>query len=260
MTNTFAIQPISAFSDNYIWCISVDGRAAVVDPGDATPVVEFLNNNELELEAILITHHHFDHVGGIDALLAQWPQLKIFGPHNDCVNIQHRLKDGDRLHCLGLEFEVLAVPGHTLDHIAYYAQPGNLSPLLFCGDTLFAGGCGRIFEGSPAQMQHSLQSLAELPADTRVYCAHEYTLANLDFALAAEPGNRELCARRQREQLQRRADRPTLPSTIELERRTNPFLRTDSPELQSRVQAHAGLATTDELEIFTALRQWKNEF
>ena len=177
------IEPISAFSDNYIWCLYNDaGEAVVVDPGDAAPVEAFLADRSLKLTAVLITHHHFDHVGGL-AELTRSRGIDVFGPRGSAPQISSEVSEGDCVRLLGLSFEVLAVPGHTLDHIAYFAA-SKVPPLLFCGDTLFAGGCGRLFEGTPEQMHHSLSRLKSLPPDTEVYCAHEYTLANLRFAQA----------------------------------------------------------------------------
>ncbi|MBD2859892.1 hydroxyacylglutathione hydrolase [Spongiibacter sp. KMU-158] len=260
MTNSVAIRPIPAFNDNYIWCLNAGTQAAVVDPGDAAPVLAFLEQQNLTLSAILVTHHHFDHVDGIAALLARWPQATVYGPDNGVESIEHRLSDGDQISVFDLTFSVLAVPGHTLDHIAYFCEPEVGEPILFCGDTLFAGGCGRIFEGTPPQMKASLEKLARLPASTAVYCAHEYTLANLNFALAAEPGNTALQARFEKDSQSREQGIPTVPSKIDVELATNPFLRSHSPELQQRVIEHGKLDKPTETEIFTALRQWKNEF
>ena len=218
------IRPIRAFRDNYIWCLSAhdSDEAVVVDPGDAGPVLQALADWQLRLTGILVTHHHPDHTGGIDELL-RYHEVPVFGPAGPGIpQVTEALADGDRFRLLGLDFRVLAVPGHTLDHLAFVVDASH-PPLLFCGDTLFAAGCGRLFEGSPAQMQASLQQLAALPADTAVYCAHEYTLANLQFATAVEPDTTALRQRLADAEARRANDHPTLPSSIGLERQTNPF-------------------------------------
>ena len=238
------------------------GAALVVDPGDAAPVLRACAANDLDLAGILVTHHHHDHVGGIAELCAQ-RALPVWGPADeDIPQRTHAVRDGDevRVPGIGLEFRVIAVPGHTLGHVAYYAEPAGAAPLLLCGDTLFAAGCGRLFEGTPQQMHASLQRLAALPDATQVYCAHEYTLSNLQFAAQVEPGNAELrawtaaCVRR------REAGQPTLPSSIGQERRVNPFLRVDAPEVRASLQAHSGRAARDSVDAFASLRQWKNDF
>ncbi len=253
------IDAIPAFTDNYIWLLSHDGEAVVVDPGDAAPVERTLRERGLRLRAILVTHHHPDHVGGIDRLL-QEQHVPVYGPAAEAArvgSISHPLQDGDRVDLLGASFEVLAVPGHTLGHIAYYApgQPG----LLFCGDTLFSAGCGRLFEGTPEQMRASLDRLAGLPPDTRVYCTHEYTLSNLAFARAVEPGNRALAQHLEHVESLRAQQRPSLPSTLQLEREINPFLRVQEPMVAAAVRrwadAHGGPA-----DPFAALRRWKDGF
>ena len=253
------IEPLRAFSDNYIWLFdNGDGRAFVVDPGDPEPVRAALDSRGLALAAILVTHHHFDHVGGVDALKAE-TGCTVYGPHNAALPfIDRRLGDGDRFTVLGLAVEVLAVPGHTLDHIAYFAPAP--SPVLFCGDTLFAGGCGRLFEGTPAMMHASLQRLAALPEDTAVYCAHEYTQANLAFASAAEPANEALAARIDEVRRHRERDEPTLPSSIALERRTNPFLRTDAKSILAGLRAAGETPADDSIGRFAQLRAWKDNF
>ncbi|MFT4615306.1 MAG: hydroxyacylglutathione hydrolase, partial [Bacteroidia bacterium] len=215
------IQAISAFSDNYIWllCDREAGQAFVVDPGDAAPVIAALEQQQLNLSGILITHHHFDHVGGLQTLCDRYAPV-VYGPCNPAIDgIQHALVAGDRIEALGLSFDILEVPGHTLDHIAYFHGPDH--PVLFCGDTLFAGGCGRLFEGTPPMMLESLRSLAVLPADTQVYCAHEYTLANLAFAQAVEPNNQVLSERVAAAQATRERGEPTVPSELGLELATN---------------------------------------
>jgi hydroxyacylglutathione hydrolase len=255
------IQPISAFNDNYIWLLydQQSRQAAVVDPGDSAPVSAALAELGLELAAILVTHHHFDHVGGLQQLCAEFNPV-VYGPHNPAIDgIGQKLAAGDVMEVLGCEFEVLEVPGHTLDHIAYYHRGDQ--PLLFCGDTLFAGGCGRVFEGNPPMMHNSLQRLAALPPSTRVYCAHEYTLANLSFAQAVEPDNQDLARRIQEAQAARARDEPTVPSQLSLELATNPFLRCEEPALKAALQALGRLpGDASGAEVFTVVRGWKDNF
>jgi hydroxyacylglutathione hydrolase len=253
------VIPVPAFDDNYIWLVdNGDGSAFVVDPGDPAPVNAALSARGLRLETILITHHHFDHVGGLAALKEQHG-CHVFGPANPAIaGIDTTLGHGDRLHVGGREFSVLAVPGHTLDHIAFFCRDAT-PPLLFCGDTLFAGGCGRLFEGTPEVMHESLDRLAALPAETLVYCAHEYTLANLAFARAADPDNEALAARQRAAAELREAGIPTVPSTIGLEQATNPFLRSREASVQHTLRA-AGRNAADPVSAFASLRSWKDSF
>jgi len=254
------IHPIAAFADNYIWLIydPSSRQAFVVDPGDAQPVLDTLQAMQLELAGILITHHHFDHIGGVQALCDIY-QPVVYGPLNPAINgITRRLQAGARLDVLGMSFEVLEVPGHTLDHIAYVHR--GRSPLVFCGDTLFAGGCGRLFEGNPAMMLQSLQSLAALPPSTRVYCAHEYTLANLAFAREVEPDNVALAQRSALAAATRQRGEPTVPSDIGLERATNPFLRCNVEELRESLRQLGKLQRESTEEVFTLVRGWKDNF
>ena len=260
------IIPVRAFSDNYIWVLREGSNAAVVDPGDAAPVAAYLDRERLALTAIINTHHHGDHVGGNEGLLAR-TAVPVFGPARERIpGITRGLVGGDTITVpgIGLELAVLDVPGHTAGHIAYFGRAGPLdeggAPVAFVGDTLFAGGCGRLFEGTPAQMQESLSRLAALPPATRVYCAHEYTLANLRFARAVEPGNAALEERQGREQAKRDRGEPTVPSTLADELATNPFLRAAVPEVFAAAQAHAGRALATPVEAFAALREWKNHF
>jgi hydroxyacylglutathione hydrolase len=253
---------LPAFQDNYIWAlVGDDGRAIVVDPGDAGPVLAAAEDG-LRPEAVLVTHHHGDHIGGLDALRARWPGLAIHAPDEPGIaTATRRVGDGDTVEIDGLRFAVLGVPGHTLSHIVFHAtDAGDGAGVLFCGDTLFSLGCGRVFEGTPAQMLASLDRLAALPDATRVCCAHEYTLSNVAFAMAVEPGNPDLRARVDEVRALRAAGASTLPSTIVLERATNPFLRTDADEVRATVAARLGRAPRDRRETFAELRSWKNGF
>jgi hydroxyacylglutathione hydrolase len=256
--------PLPAFQDNYLWFLHDGKRALVVDPGDAQPVMSALQQHGLRLEAILVTHHHPDHVGGVDAL-RDATGAKVWGPARETIpEPLTRLVEGDTIEALGLQFRVIDVPGHTSGHIAYYcADTGSHldgRPLLFCGDTLFSGGCGRLFEGTPAQMHQSLEKLASLPGETRVCCTHEYTLSNLKFALAVDAGNLQLIHYEQRCQELRAKGLPTLPSSIELEKQVNPFLRTREPAVVQAAQGHDAATAPDEVSVFATLRAWKNEF
>lgn len=255
-------RPIPAFSDNYIWLLTNGNEEAfVVDPGDARPVLDALERDRLKLAGILVTHHHPDHVGGVDALLSHCGQLTVYGPARSpatCIN--RPLDDGDRLEILGLAVDVIAVPGHTLDHIAYFFPDTGGAPSLFCGDTLFAGGCGRVFEGDPEMMHASLQRLAALPAETRVYCAHEYTMANLRFARAVEPDNETLQERERRDAAKRERDEPTVPSTVALELATNPFLRCAEGSVRGAAMRESGTAARSDADVFAAIRGWKDNF
>ena len=252
----FDIIRIPAFKDNYIWLLRKGAAAVVVDPGDAGPVLDVLDRQGLALTAILITHHHADHQGGVAGLLARYP-VPVFGPaHESITALSRPLRGGETIALpgLGVEFAVIAVPGHTLGHLAYHGTGA-----LFCGDTLFGAGCGRVFEGTMAQMLASLERLAALPAATAVYCAHEYTLANLRFALAVDPGNPLLQQRASEVAALRAEGRASVPSTLAQEVTTNPFLRCQEPALVAAAQSR-GASANDSLAVFTALREWKNVF
>ncbi|MHB0775332.1 hydroxyacylglutathione hydrolase [Halomonas sp. WWR20] len=252
------VIPIPAFQDNYIWLLRQDttSQVIVVDPGDAQPVIDYLERERLTLGAILITHHHKDHTGGIGALVKRY-EPRVIGPNNPAIaQVTERVSDGDECQVLGRRIEVYAVPGHTLDHIAFFA-PGT-PPLLFCGDSLFSGGCGRLFEGTPEQMQTALSRLATLPSETLVFPGHEYTQANLAFAAAAEPDNATRDAYRRECDKARALGRPTLPSTIGRERQINPFLRVDQPGVKAAVSQQGN--TENDLATFTTLRAWKDNF
>lgn len=254
------IHAVAAFQDNYLWVLARGRAAAVVDPGDAAAIDAFLDRNGLELAAILATHHHGDHVGGVEALAARW-QCPVFGPAGERIaGLTQRLREGDRVEVpgVGARFEVLDVPGHTAGHIAYVRRDDD--PVAFCGDTLFACGCGRLFEGTAAQMVDSLGKLARLPRATRMYCAHEYTLSNIRFARVVEPGNAQLAERERREQARRARGEPTVPFTLGEELDTNPFLRWDAPEVVASAERHAGRRLAGPVEVFAEVRAWKNVF
>lgn len=251
------IRPIPAFQDNYIWMLVRDGCAAVVDPGEAAPVHAALRRSGLKLTDILVTHHHGDHVGGV-AELAQAYRPRVWGPARETIPRREvALAEGDTVEALGERFEVIEVPGHTLGHIALYAPA---SGTLLCGDTLFACGCGRLFEGTAAQMFDSLGKLARLPGATRVYCAHEYTLSNIRFARAVEPDNAALATRQRECEALRARGEPTVPSVMAVELATNPFLRSGEPAVRAAAERRSRGAGSDPVATFAAIREWKNAF
>lgn len=263
----FNIRAISAFSDNYIWCLSdpASGKALIVDPGQAQPVLEHLTRHQLSLDTILVTHHHPDHTGGIAELTKAFPDARVTGPADSPFKgVTNPVHPGGEVVWRGLTFQVMAVPGHTLDHIAFYtATPVDNRPVLFCGDTLFVCGCGRLFEGKPEQMKQSLHSLRDLPDATAVYCAHEYTLANLRFARSWLPDDAELAAFEQDCIARRERGEATVPSTMATEKALNPFLRWDDPaviEAASRYASSAGLPCDSDNAIFAAIRHGKDHF
>ena len=253
---------IPAFADNYLWLLQgPKRRAAVVDPGDAAPVIEALDAGSCELAAILITHHHADHIGGVARLLELFPEARVYGPEDERIGgVTHVVREGDcvELEFLPARFEVFDVPGHTRTHIAYYAAPRHGEEMLFCGDTIFACGCGRLFEGTPAQMCDSLSKLRRLPETTQIYCAHEYTLDNIAFAKWVEPDNAALLAREREARALREAGRPTVPSRLATERRTNPFLRFDEARVAAAARRHAGAELHTDEEVFGEIRRWKD--
>lgn len=284
--SAIAIIALPAFNDNYIWLLRRNGQAIVVDPGEAAPVLDYLDRHDLSLCAILVTHHHGDHIGGIDDLLIHaHASIPVFGPAGEPIEaLTHRLKDGDHIDLpqFGVGFDILGIPGHTRDHIAYYthythyvrgatehsdtgklAGSGETDPFagsLFCGDTLFSCGCGRVFEGTPPQMRASLASLAALPGDTRIYPAHEYTQANTRFALAVEPQNDALKKWAEKVAQLRAEHQPTLPTTLSHELAVNPFLRWDAPAVIAAASRFAEQPLNTADEVFTAIRRWKNGF
>ncbi|HEX2825391.1 MAG TPA: hydroxyacylglutathione hydrolase [Burkholderiales bacterium] len=253
----YDVIPVRAFNDNYVWTVRDATHAIVVDPGDAAPVIEYLDREGLTLAAILNTHHHADHVGGNAKLLARW-KVPVFGPRDERIaEVTNRVGDGDRVRLphFGIELDVLEIPGHTRSHIAFTGDG-----LLFCGDTLFAAGCGRLFEGTPAQMHTSLSRLAALPDSTRVYCGHEYTLANIRFARAVEPGNAALADFEARATRQRERGEPTLPTEIGQEKATNPFIRVTESAVAEAASRYKGAPVRDPVEVLAAIREWKNKF
>jgi hydroxyacylglutathione hydrolase len=259
MNHNLQIIPIPAFKDNYIWLIHNSNNAVIVDPGDAIPVLETLLHLNLTLDAILITHHHHDHIGGVTQLIKSYPDAKIYAPQLEQYPFEHRsISEADTIYFVGLdvEFSVIDLPGHTLGHVAYYSKNTEDGNLLFCGDTLFGAGCGRLFEGTYLQMYQSLQKLAALPPSTKVYCTHEYTLHNINFALSLEPKNQALIQRFNDTQKQRDLNIPSLPSTIALELETNPFLRCDNNAIKSAIESKKA----SPLEVFCEIRELRNHY
>ncbi|MGH8278890.1 MAG: hydroxyacylglutathione hydrolase [Gammaproteobacteria bacterium] len=250
-------EPLPAFRDNYIWLLAGTTQALVVDPGESKPVETALANRRLRLAAILVTHHHADHAGAA-AELARQHACPVFGPaHEAIAAVDRPLAEGQyaEIPALGLGFRVLEIPGHTAGHVAFYGHN-----IVFCGDTLFSAGCGRVFEGSPSQMARSLDKLAALPDSTAICCGHEYTLANLKFAAVVEPGNREILHYADQARAKRQQGLPTLPSTLARERRVNPFLRCREKTVLAAAEQHSGHELRDETEVFAEIRAWKNNF
>ena len=255
------IHPLPAFQDNYIWAITNadETELAVVDPGDPAPVIAYAQANKLKLTHIPITHHHADHTGGLAKLTEVYAPV-VYGPESSNISgITNFVSENDEITLFGVNFSILEVPGHTLDHIAYVSEE-TVPPTLFCGDTLFAAGCGRLFEGTPAMMSESLAKLTALDSQTAVYCTHEYTMANLKFAMAADGQNEALQTRLNNEQAKRDSAQPTLPSSIGLELATNPFLRCEDQQIIEGLRRQTEAALDTPVAVFAALRSWKDNF
>ena len=251
------VEPIKAFTDNYIWLVSTNEGSIVIDPGESENIQKLIDNKIIDLKGILITHHHYDHTNGLSDLVKK-NKLEVFGPVNDIDGIDHRLSDKDKISIIGIDFDIISIPGHTLDHIGFYSANAN-NPILFCGDTLFAGGCGRIFEGTYEQMFNSLKKITKLPTNTNIYCGHEYTLSNLKFALEADDANKELIEEFKQVENKINLNTPSLPTKLDKELEVNPFLRCDNINIQNKIIEKFNVSD-NELEIFTALRKWKDNF
>ncbi len=254
------VEPIPAFADNYLWLLSKRDfdRIACVDPGDAYPIMRAVVNRHATLDSILLTHHHSDHIGGVPELVAEFPQVRVIAPDDSRIpHVTEVVSEGDivTIPCLDVSFQVIEVPGHTRSHIAYCGD-GKL----FCGDTVFACGCGRLFEGTASQMYHSLNKIMSLPDDTEIYCAHEYTLSNIRFAKQVEPNNPYLLERERTEAEKRARNQPTVPSALSLEKKTNPFLRCDQPAVVAAASRFSGNDSDNCLEVFATIRGWKDQF
>ena len=252
-----SVEPINAYDDNYIWLITTNEGSLVVDPGESNKIIELIDSNKINLRGVLITHHHYDHTNGLLDLIKK-KGLEVYGPNNNIQEINNRVIELDKFTIIGIEFEVIEIPGHTLDHIAFYSF-NNGEPILFCGDTLFAGGCGRVFEGTYKQMFDSLKKISSYPQETKIYCGHEYTLSNLKFALEVDTNNHELENEFDNVKSLIASNTPSLPTTLQKELKINPFLRCDNSTIKNKVIKKFDMVD-DELEIFTALRKWKDNF
>ena len=252
-----SIKPIKALSDNYIWLVTTNEGSIVIDPGESKQIIDLVKSNEIDLEGILITHHHYDHTNGIEEIL-KYKKVEVYGPKNNVNSITKRVKQNDVFNLIGLKFEVIETPGHTLDHIAFYCLKDEKS-ILFCGDTLFSGGCGRVFEGTYSQMYESLKKLSKLPEDTQIFCGHEYTSSNLQFACAVEPNNQFI--REYNEEIieKTKNGEPSLPSSLKIEHMINPFIRCNEENLIDNINKKFG-EVSSEIEIFSTLRKWKDDF
>ncbi|RDI44578.1 hydroxyacylglutathione hydrolase [Aquicella lusitana] len=253
------IHPIPTLKDNYVWALidQHQRHVLIVDPGEAAPVIHYITQHHLLPVGILVTHHHWDHTNGI-VELSNLYSVPVYGPAKETIRgVTHKVQEKDEIIIdhFPLTLQVVDIPGHTLGHIAYYAQDS-----VFCGDTLFAAGCGRLFEGTPEMLYASLQKIAALPDTTKIYCAHEYTLANLRFAEAVEPDNQKIYERLEHVKHLRAKDLPTLPCALAEEKATNPFLRCDVPEIITSAEKHDGSSLKNPVAVFTSLRRWKDNF
>jgi hydroxyacylglutathione hydrolase len=252
-----SIKPIKAFSDNYIWLVSTNEGSIVIDPGEANQILNLIESKDIDLKGILITHHHYDHTNGLEEILKQ-KQVEVYGPVNNIDLINKRVSEGDEINIIGLKFKVIEVPAHTLDHVAFIHEDETM-PFIFCGDTLFSGGCGRVFEGTFEQMFSALQKIKKLPSNTKIFCGHEYTVSNLEFACVADPTNDFIPKYLEELKEKVSSGEPSLPSNLETEYKINPFLRCDNEFIKDRINDKFG-ETKSEIEIFTALRKWKDNF
>ena len=252
-----SVKPIKAYQDNYIWLVSTNEGSIVVDPGESKKILNLIDNNEIDLKGVLITHHHFDHTNGLSDLLNK-RGLEVYGPKNNVHGINNIVKNNDKFTVIGIDFEVIEIPGHTLDHIAFYSFNDG-EPILFCGDTLFSGGCGRVFEGTFDQMFIALKKISKYPKETKIFCGHEYTLSNLKFALAVDENNEDLIEEYDNIKNIVDSGNPSLPTILEKELKINPFLRCDNHHIKNKIVSKFN-TSDDEFEVFCALRQWKDNF
>jgi len=252
-----SIKPIKAFSDNYIWLVSTNEGSIVVDPGEANQILKLIESRDIDLKGILITHHHYDHTNGLEEILKH-KKVEVYGPNNNIDFINKRVSEGDEINIIGLKFKVIEVPAHTLDHIAFVHEDESM-PFIFCGDTLFSGGCGRVFEGTFEQMFSAIQKIKKLPLNTKIFCGHEYTTSNLEFACAVEPSNKYIEKYLDEVKEKVSLGESSIPSMLETEYKINPFLRCDNEFIKDRINDKFG-ETNSEIEIFTALRKWKDNF
>ena len=251
-----SVEPIKAYTDNYIWLVSTNEGSIVVDPGESKEILNLIDTNKIDLKGVLITHHHYDHTNGLLDLTNKM-NLEVYGPKK-IEGINNIVKESDKFSLIGIDFEVIEIPGHTLDHLAFYSS-NNKDPILFCGDTLFAGGCGRVFEGTFEQMFKSLKKISNYPKETKIFCGHEYTLSNLKFALEADEDNKQLADEYINVKKLISSDIPSLPTNLNKELKVNPFLRCNEINIKNKVIDKFDIID-DELEIFTALRKWKDNF
>ena len=251
-----SVEPIKAYTDNYIWLVSTNEGSIVVDPGESKEILNLIDTNEIDLKGVLITHHHYDHTNGLLDLTNKM-NLEVYGPEK-IEGINNIVKESDKFSLIGIDFEVIEIPGHTLDHLAFYSS-NNRDPILFCGDTLFAGGCGRVFEGTFEQMFMSLKKISKYPKEPKVFCGHEYTLSNLKFALEVDKDNKDLVNEFNNIEKLISSDIPSLPTNLNKELKLNPFLRCHDIDIKNKVIEKFDIID-DELQIFTALRKWKDNF